>query len=151
VNEELACFAFGGHLMAAKRIRALRPIREVLRYTHKKVGQQTVLRAFLRWREENHLPKSRCDNPECTFFEREPRWNNAPLKLILDHRNGVNSDNRPENLRLLCPNCDSQLPTRGGANKGRVEKAPGGFALKGKQGRKDYVLPAETGRYTLSG
>lgn len=43
-------------------------------------------------------------------------WNNAPLALQLDHINGVNNDNRVENLRLLCPNCHSQTPTFAGRN-----------------------------------
>ncbi|MGD9485353.1 HNH endonuclease [Streptomyces sp. TRM70308] len=34
-----------------------------------------------------------------------PRWNGKPLRLQVDHRNGCWWDNRPENLRLLCPNC----------------------------------------------
>lgn len=34
-----------------------------------------------------------------------------PLVLILDHKNGVNNDNRLENLRFVCSNCDSQLET----------------------------------------
>jgi hypothetical protein len=54
-------------------------------------------------------------------------------------------------LRLLCPNCDSQLPTRGGANKGRIEKSGGGFASVSKDGRRSYVLPAEPGRLSLAG
>jgi hypothetical protein len=74
-----------------------------------------------------------------------------PLKPILDHMEGNNSDNRPEMLRLLCPNCDSQLPTRGGANRGRIEKSEGGFAKVGKDGKRAYVLPAEPGRYTITG
>lgn len=31
--------------------------------------------------------------------------------LILDHINGINNDNRLENLRFACPNCNSQLKT----------------------------------------
>ncbi len=38
-------------------------------------------------------------------------WNSNDLVLILDHINGINNDNRLENLRFVCPNCDSQLPT----------------------------------------
>ena len=31
-------------------------------------------------------------------------------------KNGINKDNRLENLRLHCPNCGSQLPTHGKRN-----------------------------------
>jgi hypothetical protein len=70
----------------------------------------------------------------------------------LDHKNGNNTDNRPKNLQLLCPNFDSlHHETRGGANKGRIEKAAGGFAKLGRDGKRHYVLPAETERYSISG
>lgn len=39
------------------------------------------------------------------------KWNGKPIVLELDHINGVNNDNRIENLRILCPNCHSQTPT----------------------------------------
>lgn len=38
-------------------------------------------------------------------------WNGEPLTIELDHINGINNDNRPFNLRWLCPNCHSQTPT----------------------------------------
>jgi hypothetical protein len=38
-------------------------------------------------------------------------WLGDYLSLELDHINGVNNDNRIENLRFLCPNCHSQTPT----------------------------------------
>lgn len=40
-----------------------------------------------------------------------------PLTLQVDHINGINNDNRIENLRFLCPNCHSQQPTSFGKNK----------------------------------
>jgi hypothetical protein len=48
--------------------------------------------------------------------------NGKTLKPILDHVSGNSRDNSPENLRLLCPNCDSQNhETKGGANAGRIK------------------------------
>lgn len=38
-------------------------------------------------------------------------WRGKPITLQVDHINGVNTDYRFENLRLLCPNCHSQTPT----------------------------------------
>lgn len=39
------------------------------------------------------------------------------IGLILDHINGISNDHRLENLRLVCPNCNSKLPTHAGRNK----------------------------------
>jgi len=44
--------------------------------------------------------------------------NGKNLSLHLDHINGINNDNRIQNLRFLCPNCHSQTETYSGkANK----------------------------------
>jgi hypothetical protein len=45
---------------------------------------------------------------ECGLID---NWNNRPINLHLDHINGINNDNRLENLRFLCPNCHSQTDT----------------------------------------
>lgn len=50
----------------------------------------------------------------CAICGCEPVHNGKPLVLVLDHANGVNNDNRRRNLRLLCPNCNSQQPTFAG-------------------------------------
>lgn len=44
------------------------------------------------------------------------KWNNKTISLELDHINGINNDNRLENLRFLCPNCHSQTCTYGSRN-----------------------------------
>lgn len=44
-------------------------------------------------------------------------WNDKELVFILDHINGDASDNSKENLRFVCPNCDSQLETYKSKNK----------------------------------
>lgn len=47
----------------------------------------------------------------CVICGQEPFWNGQELTLILDHINGKNHDDRLENLRWVCPNCNMQLPT----------------------------------------
>lgn len=44
-------------------------------------------------------------------------WNGMQLSLQLDHINGINNDNRIENLRFICPNCHSQSETFSGRNR----------------------------------
>lgn len=45
---------------------------------------------------------------ECCGIE---KWMDKEISLELDHINGINTDNRIENLRILCPNCHSQTLT----------------------------------------
>lgn len=49
-------------------------------------------------------------------------WNDEDIPLELDHINGVNTDNRLNNLRLICPNCHAQTDTYRGKNKTRSNK-----------------------------
>ena len=44
-------------------------------------------------------------------------WNNKPLRFILDHIDGNALNSSRENVRLICPNCDSQLDTYKSKNK----------------------------------
>ena len=52
----------------------------------------------------------------CSECNSKGEWMGKPLQLHLDHVNGVVADNRPENLRFLCPNCHSQTDTYCGRN-----------------------------------
>lgn len=53
---------------------------------------------------------------ECSKCGQNPQWNGIKLVLVLDHINGESNDHRLENLRLLCPNCNSQQSTFAGKN-----------------------------------
>ena len=53
---------------------------------------------------------------KCEKCGQDENWYGEKMSLILDHINGDNMDNRLINLRILCPNCNSTLPTHGGKN-----------------------------------
>ena len=62
----------------------------------------------------------------CAECQMGPEWNGKKLVLRLDHKNGTRNDDRLENLRFLCPNCDSQTDTFCGRNiKVNGVKGPG--------------------------
>lgn len=60
----------------------------------------------------------------CSSCNLNPFWNGKKITLHLDHINGINTDNRIENLRILCPNCHSQTETFAGRNTQKARKAP---------------------------
>lgn len=69
---------------------------------------RAVLRRFIL---RNNLIPYKCAICGCV------EWQGKTLSLELDHINGINNDNRLENLRFLCPNCHSQTTTYGSRNQ----------------------------------
>lgn len=54
-------------------------------------------------------------------------WLGKPVPLVVDHIDGDPYNRKIDNFRLVCGNCDMQLPTYKSKNRGR-----------GRQGRKAY-------------
>ena len=69
---------------------------------------RSVLRRYI---IKNNLIPYKCAICGCI------EWQGKTLSLELDHINGINNDNRLENLRFLCPNCHSQTTTYGSRNQ----------------------------------
>lgn len=57
------------------------------------------------------LYKLNLKSPICEICDQNDIWNGKQISLILDHINGNNRDNRIENLRIVCPNCEATLDT----------------------------------------
>jgi hypothetical protein len=113
----------------------------ILTLTERAPSRSKVKRHYFKWREQHGIPV-RCDNVDCQFHTASLVWNGKELRLTLDHKSGNAADNRPDNLRLLCPNCDSQnTETKGGANAGRINSYPdGAYTAKRMDGTTDTYL-----------
>ena len=85
-------------------------------YEKIKNGDSSVMKA-------NYQPKTAKrfimeeQNNKCAICGCLPEWNGKELVFILDHIDGRASNNKRDNLRCICPNCDSQLDTYKSKNK----------------------------------
>jgi hypothetical protein len=111
-----------GHNKGKSFCKKARPLNEYM------IENSTYNRSSLKRRliQENILAN------KCSICGLDAEWNNKKLVIILDHINGVFNDNRLENLRLVCPNCNSQLETFAGKNFIRP-KNPKRYCICGKR------------------
>jgi hypothetical protein len=86
--------------------RDIKPLEEIL------VEGSTYSRGSLKKR----LYAAGLKRRRCELCGQDELWRGRRMALILDHVNGVATDHRLENLRIVCPNCAATLDTHCGRN-----------------------------------
>lgn len=94
-----------------QRARLLVPLEEVL-VEHSAYSRSSLKKRLI----QTGMLKNQC--AKCGLGT---QWDGERLVMVLDHINGVCDDNRIHNLRLLCPNCNSQTSTFAG-RRNKVHK-----------------------------
>jgi hypothetical protein len=81
----------------------------------KKISLKNILIENSSYKTTSHLKNRLYDEGlkerKCEICGQNENWHGKHMSLIIDHINGINNDNRIENLRIVCPNCNATLPT----------------------------------------
>jgi len=91
-------------LEGLSKARVRKPLAEIL------VEHSTYSRKHLKRRLYAEGVKQRV----CELCGQAEMWRGRKMSMILDHVNGCATDNRIENLRVVCPNCAATLDTHCG-------------------------------------
>ena len=77
-----------------------------------KNGASKHIKRYILEKQNNRCAKCNIDS-----------WNNNPIVLELEHKDGNSQNNSLDNLECLCPNCHSQTPTYKNRNQGNGRHA----------------------------
>ena len=95
---------FKGTCWNKGKLHIRRPLQQILAYRANGLEKTRALRLAL----------AAAGRPViCEECGQSPTWNNKPLTLQIDHKDGNRQNNIEYNLRYLCPNCHTQTPTYG--------------------------------------
>ena len=103
-----------------------KPIGNVNKLQKHKISEVLVENSTYTWTStlKKRLYKEGLKKPICELCGQNENWFGMKISLILDHINGINNDNRLENLQILCPNCNAGQETfcRGNKRKKQINK-----------------------------
>lgn len=112
------CISCGNGIQAAKKFCNVECQRDYKVEQYKKwcnslfyVTSREIPDYFRRFLKEEQSNK-------CAICYKLNVWEGKDLVLIMDHVDGNSENNVRSNIRFVCPNCDTQLPTYCGRNKG---------------------------------
>lgn len=91
--------------------------------SEKKIPMKNILisgSTYNRTQLKQRLYDENLKTRQCELCGQGEIWNGMKMSLIIDHINGIWNDNRIENLRIVCPNCNATLPTHCGKNKRNI-------------------------------
>jgi hypothetical protein len=101
-------------------------------HPRKKYCNSECFRNTKREDKKNEFLKIGCTNGNTTAYKKflielkghqceickNIEWMSQPIPLIMDHIDGNSENGKLDNMRLVCGNCDMQLPTYKSKNKG---------------------------------
>jgi len=148
VLSHLGYTSFSGHALVNIKERIKIENIDISHFSHKPIYKFTKvpnLKIFIknstycRRSLKKRIIEENLINYMCEICGNVGDWMGHTISLELDHKNGVNNDNRLNNLRFLCPNCHATTPTYSGKNK----------ALKNKAKNNDSNIPETTNSKTI--
>lgn len=84
-------------------------------FTRNRVSMSDILVLNSKFASTSHLKKrlykEGLKERKCELCGQDESWYGKKMSLIIDHINGDRYDNRLENLRIVCPNCNATLDT----------------------------------------
>lgn len=89
----------------------INPITHLYVTNQKSIGTRALKRRLVR----EGIKQEVCENPSCGIRD----WLDKAITMELHHVDGDNTNNRLENLSILCPNCHSQCEIHGQSRKNR--------------------------------
>ncbi len=123
------CKVCGKKLPYSKRDHCSRECAKVTAGKRKEERYQKFIQDWLAGLKNGQCGESVCSHIKRYLFEKHNSkcqtcgWGcvnpvTGKIPLTIHHDNGDWKDNRPSNLKLLCPNCHSLTPTYGSKNRG---------------------------------